>query len=249
MTTPSQNGSVVTFYSWKGGVGRTFALANTALLLAGKDKKVLIVDFDLEAPGLDKYFVRSASNIENEKEAVTYESPVDSSGLLGLFVNATKKDSPGPHLHEWQNRLHKLNFHASYFTSPNQRAPISGTLDLLSSGFGARDYSKRLGNFSWSKFYRKMSGAWLEELRQQWRERYDYVFVDSRTGLSDSSGICTIQLPDVLVLVFTANDQSFDGGLKVVSSARRPAETSLMIEARLLFFLYCRAGQGTRKLT
>ena len=43
---------VVTFYSFKGGVGRSLALANIALLLATRGRRVLAVDFDLEAPGL-----------------------------------------------------------------------------------------------------------------------------------------------------------------------------------------------------
>ena len=45
----------VTFYSYKGGVGRTLALANVAYTLAteGGKQRVVVVDFDLEAPGID----------------------------------------------------------------------------------------------------------------------------------------------------------------------------------------------------
>src|SRR5437016_1288362 len=42
----------VTFYSFKGGVGRTMALLNAACILAGRGRRVLMIDFDLEAPGL-----------------------------------------------------------------------------------------------------------------------------------------------------------------------------------------------------
>jgi MinD-like ATPase involved in chromosome partitioning or flagellar assembly len=49
-------GTVVTFYSYKGGVGRTFALANVATLLALWGYRILCVDWDLEAPGLSLYF-------------------------------------------------------------------------------------------------------------------------------------------------------------------------------------------------
>ena len=48
---------IVTFYSFKGGVGRTMALANTAVSLAQRGRRVLAVDFDLEAPGLDTFDV------------------------------------------------------------------------------------------------------------------------------------------------------------------------------------------------
>lgn len=43
---------VVTFYSFKGGVGRTTALTFVANMLALRGKRVVVVDFDLEAPGL-----------------------------------------------------------------------------------------------------------------------------------------------------------------------------------------------------
>ncbi|SDH16992.1 CobQ/CobB/MinD/ParA nucleotide binding domain-containing protein [Lentzea fradiae] len=49
-------GTVITFYSYKGGVGRSFTLASIAVLLARWGYRVLTVDWDLEAPGLHHYF-------------------------------------------------------------------------------------------------------------------------------------------------------------------------------------------------
>ena len=49
-------GKIVTFYSYKGGTGRTMALANVAWILASNGLKVLAVDWDLESPGLHKFF-------------------------------------------------------------------------------------------------------------------------------------------------------------------------------------------------
>ena len=46
-------GQIITFYSYKGGVGRTLALANMATQMVRWGRRVLLVDFDLEAPGLD----------------------------------------------------------------------------------------------------------------------------------------------------------------------------------------------------
>lgn len=50
------SGLIATFYSYKGGVGRSMALANVAVLLARWGSKVLVVDWDLEAPGIERYF-------------------------------------------------------------------------------------------------------------------------------------------------------------------------------------------------
>jgi MinD-like ATPase involved in chromosome partitioning or flagellar assembly len=61
-------GKVVTFYSYKGGVGRSMALANMAVILTRWGKRVLIVDWDLEAPGLEYFFCnRIAQKAEIEK--------------------------------------------------------------------------------------------------------------------------------------------------------------------------------------
>ncbi|WP_040334062.1 AAA family ATPase [Candidatus Magnetobacterium casense] len=50
------SGMVITFYSYKGGVGRSFILANVSVLLSKWGYRVLCIDWDLEAPGLSHYF-------------------------------------------------------------------------------------------------------------------------------------------------------------------------------------------------
>ena len=51
---------VVTFYSFKGGVGRTMTLVNVGVALAARGRRVLLVDFDLEAPGIPTFELFSA---------------------------------------------------------------------------------------------------------------------------------------------------------------------------------------------
>src|SRR5208337_1555092 len=50
---------IYTFYSYKGGVGRSMALANVAECLYRRGARVLMVDWDLEAPGLEYFFYSS----------------------------------------------------------------------------------------------------------------------------------------------------------------------------------------------
>src|ERR1700684_659780 len=52
-------------------------------------------------------------------------------------------------------------------------------------------------------------------MRADMKRNYDYVLIDSRTGLSDVADICTVELPDILVICFTLNDQSIDGASNV----------------------------------
>jgi MinD-like ATPase involved in chromosome partitioning or flagellar assembly len=47
---------IYTFYSYKGGVGRSMAMANVAEWLYQQGKRVVMIDWDLEAPGLEGYF-------------------------------------------------------------------------------------------------------------------------------------------------------------------------------------------------
>ncbi len=62
----SQNkvpGQIFTFYSYKGGTGRSMALANVGCLLARRggnqtQNRVLLVDWDLEAPDFIAFFSR-----------------------------------------------------------------------------------------------------------------------------------------------------------------------------------------------
>ena len=56
--TDEPSGQVITFYSYKGGTGRSMALANVACVLAQRQntgRGVLMVDW-IEAPGLHRYF-------------------------------------------------------------------------------------------------------------------------------------------------------------------------------------------------
>src|SRR5258708_1479869 len=64
----------ITFYSYKGGVGRSLALANIATRLAELGKKVCLLDFDLEAPGLYYKFssLINSKNFEIKQGIVDY---------------------------------------------------------------------------------------------------------------------------------------------------------------------------------
>jgi MinD-like ATPase involved in chromosome partitioning or flagellar assembly len=174
--------SIATFYSFKGGVGRTMALANIAVLLAERGKRVLMVDWDLEAPGLHNYFVGRMS-IE------------DGRGLLHLLGAAACRRPV-----RWEDYVTRVQL------------PQRGRLDLLHSGLGDPEYSQLLERFDWSEFFLSgYGGAFVENLRDEWLREYDYTFIDSRTGYTDAGGVCTMLLPDMLVAVFSANEQSLSG--------------------------------------
>jgi tetratricopeptide (TPR) repeat protein/cellulose biosynthesis protein BcsQ len=219
MSLSSGIGSVITFYSWKGGVGRTLALANTAVQLSRAGHSVLMIDWDLEAPGLDRYFLHPG---DLEARSLGVVSPEIPGGLLALLLEANKRGDGYFQPAAWRRTAARISVPGAEPTFSAPYPPTPGRLDLLSAGDMHPSYAEDLSSFSWRAFFsERRGGEWLEAARKQWVEEYDFVLIDSRTGLTDSGGICTIQMPDTLVLVFAANDQSFEGGLRTVRAAQK----------------------------
>jgi cellulose biosynthesis protein BcsQ len=169
------------------------ALANIGALLCKWGHKVLCVDWDLEAPGLHLYF---------DHWIVTPDRP----GLTELVQAHTDGENP-----EWRNFLTEVEFPGA-----NQ------SLSLLTAGRQDESYVPRVQALDWADLYEKHDlGGFLEKLRGEWKESFDFILIDSRTGITDTSGICTVQLPDFMVLLFTANLQSLKGSITVVDRARK----------------------------
>lgn len=181
-------------------------------------KRVLLVDFDLEAPGLDNYF----QNDEAKSLGIQLTPPEQPDGVLGLLEQASCSANGLPTAQDWRKRLTRIVLPRASTASSHVKETAVGSLQMLSAGRQSDDYSTRLGSFSWSALFGDAGGgAWLEQLRHEWIENFDVTLVDSRTGLTDAGGICTVLLPDILVLAFTANDQSLEGGLAFIDAVQR----------------------------
>jgi tetratricopeptide (TPR) repeat protein len=60
--------------------------------------------------------------------------------------------------------------------------------------------------------------VFIKSIADKMRDEYDYIFIDSRTCVADVAGICTMELPDQLVICFTYNRQSIEGAAAVARS-------------------------------
>lgn len=162
------------------------------------------MDWDLEAPGLHRFF---SGYLPSKRSA--------EKGLIQLLRDASS--SPGA---SWVGHLEVVTL-----------GDEGSTISLLLSGDQAVDYSDLVQRFSWNQFFEvHQGGPILERRREEWKSEFDYILVDSRTGIADIGGVCTALLPDILALVFTANEQSFEGALEVAKgvSTKRPAGMPLM---------------------
>lgn len=202
-------GNIITFYSYKGGTGRSMAVANVAWILASGGKRVLTVDWDLEAPGLHRYYTPFLS----DKDLTEADGLID---LLIEFRDATATGHDGSGDDKWYELYADIS---AYVVSLDWDFPRGGTLDLLPAGRQGASYSARVNSFDWVEFYeRRGGGVFLEAIKEKMRADYDYVLIDSRTGVSDISGICTVQMPDAVVVCFTLNNQSIKGSAAVAHS-------------------------------
>ncbi len=182
----------VTFYSFKGGVGRTLAMMNTAYRLSKQGKTVFILDFDLEAPGVDVFF--------DSRESVP--------GLLDCVSQYLELGSVPP-LQQFVSELPSKN---------------SGKILYMSAGRRDENYQSLLAKLNWKDFYARQQGFYfVENLKSAIKVIYnpDYVLVDSRTGFTDISGICTLQLPDLVVLFFGLNEQNLIGTAQIYRTITR----------------------------
>lgn len=365
-------GKIITFYSYKGGTGRSMALANVAWILASQGKRVLTLDWDLEAPGLHRYFhpflvdkeltssdglidfvikfaaaaatpepaVPTAADGRQAKGAVVYLAettsdlaarrdavkdvltqsgytvvpdaplPSDPREFEMLVRDYLKRATLSVHLvgqglaeGESYPFVHRQNMLASERNDEREfsrliwqplegsspqlsqselllDSPLSleahnnvtllqgpldelfnvirervereqgdkdwykpyanilryassldwnfksddnnnavGCLDLIPAGRQGSSYSTRVNSFNWQHFYDRLGGGVLLEMaKERMRAEYDYILIDSRTGVSDTSGICTVQMPDILVVCFTLNNQSIEGAGAVADS-------------------------------
>ncbi|MEV6984427.1 FxSxx-COOH system tetratricopeptide repeat protein [Sphaerisporangium sp. NPDC051017] len=203
--TDAPEGHIITFYSYKGGTGRTMALANTAWILAASGKRVLVVDWDLESPGLHKFF-------HPFLDATTIGSTPGVIEMINEYSLATLRPNPRPgdwHLAYAKVLPHAVSLEWNHF-------PGQGTLDFISAGRQNRDYASLVSTFDWDNFYERLGGGqFFDALRADMKSHYDYILIDSRTGLSDIADICTVHFPDTLVVCFTLSDQSIEGAAAV----------------------------------
>ncbi len=206
---------VCTFYSFKGGVGRSLALMNVAATLAKRGQKVLVVDFDLEAPGL-----------------TTFDVCASARGRKGLveFINDYREARVIPVASEY---IHPCEI----AISDEADGPSTGSLSIMPAGnVSDPQYPRIFSQLDWRSLYDRENGLLLfEDLKGQWEDLdFDYVLIDSRTGHTDISGICTRQLPDAVAMVFFPNEQNLAGLKQIVADVRNEPSASEPITLRFV---------------
>ena len=90
------------------------------------------------------------------------------------------------------------------------------------------------------------AAQFLDALRALLKATYDYVLIDSRTGLSDIADICTLHLPDMVVDCFTLSTQGIEGAAKVAAQIQGFNRTGYRDTARAHAYRPLAGRQGSR---
>ncbi|GAB4292012.1 MAG: hypothetical protein Fur0025_27440 [Oscillatoriaceae cyanobacterium] len=190
--------AVVTFFSFKGGVGRTTALVATALTLARHGHRVAMVDLDLEAPGLSTILLPDTDNLTG---AIDYllEKPI---------YNSHKIKITWP----FQPHIKQIN-------DQTLLGDAGETLRLLPAGTVDNDYLEKLArldfqNLADNQLPETFRGM-LRELESATRP-LDFILLDARAGFHDIGGLAIADLSHAAVIFGRQSSQSWAGLTHVI---------------------------------
>ncbi|MEA5420662.1 AAA family ATPase [Spirulina sp. CCNP1310] len=182
----------VVFYSYKGGVGRTTALIQTAFQLIRSGKRVVIVDMDVEAPGL--HTLLPAQKVTSKVGLVDYlwerqtcffnedhQPQVELGGDKGIIYSVTDSHSKRP-------------------------------LFVVPAGNIGRRYVQRLSLLTTTHLFDKTDDPWLQFERELWEQfQPDIMLIDARTGLNEWGGFTLLGLADDIFIVLYPSEQNAEG--------------------------------------
>jgi len=170
----------VTFYGIKGGVGRSTALALWAWHLAGLGKKVLILDLDLESPGISQTLLPS--------------SHTPDFGIVDWLVEDMVGQAD-------DSLLFDMVGHSPFATSLQ-----GGTIRVVpAAGKKENDYLAKLSRAYLDVAPADLTTRLLKMLHQlEKQEKPDVVLLDSRAGIHDIAAITVTRL-NAYALLFAVN--------------------------------------------
>ncbi|WP_082493494.1 tetratricopeptide repeat protein [Massilia sp. Leaf139] len=240
-------GEVTTFYSFESGAARSIALADSAVLLAGRQNAtmpVLMIDWDTEAPGLHHLFPtrderypsydathgdegRNAQRAgagrapAGRPEAARGEARLEGGrpGLLEYFEACREQlKALGRTCGDDHEERARLVLEAIDWEAYVERVDQSRTLYLMRAGRFDDSFGERADRMDWDGLFAACP-ALFRAFAAHLTRHFRHVLIDCRGGRSAAVSVCTTLLPDRLVGLFTPNSRSLEGLAGVVMRA------------------------------
>lgn len=212
----------VAFYSYKGGVGRTLLVANTAQFLALSGRRVVVLDLDLEAPGL----LHKLAGSDVLERAASGKLP----GAVDELLNTLEGESP-------KRNLRKTAIEVAL------PAGSKGALLLIPAGSApSHTYWAALERLNRAIKSNGPNGGLAEavlELQARIAQELnpEFLLIDSRAGITELGGLATSILADRVVCLTTAAADSIDGTLVVAQALHSAPRLSTQRPLRVDYLL------------
>lgn len=188
IASPSTEAPRVVFFSIKGGVGRSTAIAATAWSLAQSGKRVLVLDLDLESPGLSTSLLPSDRRPKFGITDWLVEDLIDNGDEV--FENMVASSG--------------LSHDGDIFVVPAHGAESGEYVAKLGRAWMPKVSAE--GQEAWSQRLQRLISA----LEQRWAP--DVILIDSRAGIDEVASACVTDLGANLVLLFALDgDQTWSG--------------------------------------
>jgi cellulose biosynthesis protein BcsQ len=198
--------AIVSFYSFKGGVGRTTTLGAVARLMAKEGRKIVLIDLDLEAPGIGRFF-----DLEPER------------GILDLLIEHLATGDIDESDLDRHSRVVELDgCEVTIF-------PVGRVNWSYLQKLARLDFTPHLGREERSPVEIALRSV-LECIRR--RHSPDYIFIDSRAGLHDLGGLSLHALSHLDVLVGRRGRATLDGfslALQAIRRRRKPEYHRILV--------------------
>ena len=182
------NPAIVAFYSFKGGVGRSTALAATALHLAAAGERVAVLDFDLDAPGVGWLLAG------NDGATAPW-------GIADYLLERPLVAGNG-----------HLDLGDYYHRCPASLFAGKGEIAVFPAGSPNRRYIQKLARMDYGAATLRHTHPFVKLLQDIRKDRRPHwILVDARAGLGNVSGFVMGGLCHVHVLAGTLADASWRG--------------------------------------
>lgn len=192
---------------------------NAALLRAISGDRVVVLDFDFEAPGISSY-VKELARINKKNVDLDARS-----GVLEYLYDAINMDEI-PSLKGWA------------VTSEDLGLDIDGEIWFIGAGKTSESkYSHKFSSLNWADIFEKNQGELiLKNLKKQINVEFDgpdHVFIDSRTGISEIGGVCTRYLADSVIVLSSLNDQNLLGTSRVFETFKKSKIHTILVASNV----------------